>query len=458
MRVMLRMTVAFVSSNAIRAAIAFATAILIARQVGAAEFGRWTLSMTLASTLAAFLDLGFGVLLTRDAARSRVRNGTTAAAGHAVQPYSEQDGAVCGISAFGGGNPTIGAEVSNAVLARVALLAPMAALVMLFSMPGGRSGGIATGLVAVVLLAGAGAVYGCFSAALRGWPEWLVPLLAVETGGALAQFAGSWWIAAHQGGFIALLWLATAVQAAQIAGAGLLWTRSRDRHDALEKPTPAAAAALVRRSLPFAVTGLVANAQLRLAPLGLGYLATVQQVALFGAAQRLASVVRLVPQAAFASALPVLAYEVPRGTADRIRVPFGRAILGFAAASASIVALFAPLLVRVAYGRSYEGAASVLACMGIGLVPELANNARKVYLYAAGHEQRATLWSAAALGVQAIGCAVLIPPFGAAGAAAAVGVSEALVWWPLRRSEPLAQPLELAGRPVRVVIDGPVVG
>jgi O-antigen/teichoic acid export membrane protein len=458
MRLMLRMTVAFVSSNAIRAAIAFATAILIARQLGAAEFGRWTLSMAAASTLTALLDCGFGVLLTRDAARSRVRRSNAETAAIAEHVPAQEESAPSARAAIPGDRATIGAEVSKALLARVALLAPVAAIVSLISMSGDRSAGVAGGLVIAVLLAGAGAVYGCFSAALRGWPEWLVPLLAVETGGALAQFAGSWRIAGHGGGFIDLLWLATAVQAAQIAAAGLLWTRSRDRHDALERPTPAAAAALVRRSLPFAVTGLVANAQSRLAPLGLGYLATVEQVALFGAAQRLAGVVRLLPQAAFASALPVLSYEVPRGNADRIRIPFARAILAFAAASAAVLALFAPLLVRLAYGRSYEGAATVLAFMGIGLVPELANNARKVYLYAAGHERRATLWSAAGLAVQAIGCAVLIPPFGAAGAAAAVGAGEALVWWPLRRSEPLAQPLELAGGPVGVVMEGPLLG
>src|SRR4051812_22038917 len=304
MRVMLRMTVAFVSSNAIRAAIAFATAILIARQLGAAEFGRWTLSMAVASTLTALLDCGFGVLLTRDAARSRVRPSHGATAAIAERAYSGED---CAVPHAG---TTIGAEVANALLARVALLAPVAAIVILMSASGNRSAGIGGGLVSVVLLAGAGAVYGCFSAALRGWPEWLVPLLAVETGGALAQFAGSWWIGGP-GGFVALLWLATAVQAAQVAAAGLLWTRSRDRHDPLPRPTPAAAAALVRRSLPFAVTGVVANAQSRLAPLGLGYLATVEQVALFGAAQRLAAIVRMLPQAVFASALPLLAREVP---------------------------------------------------------------------------------------------------------------------------------------------------
>src|SRR5262245_45233356 len=112
MRLILRLTIAFVSSNAIRAALGFAIAILIARQLGAADFGRWTLCMTVASTLTAVLDLGFGVLLTRDAARSPVRRG------NAETTETADDRA------------TIGAEVSNALLARLGLLAPMAAAVI----------------------------------------------------------------------------------------------------------------------------------------------------------------------------------------------------------------------------------------------------------------------------------------------------------------------------------------
>jgi O-antigen/teichoic acid export membrane protein len=430
MRVILRLTIAFVSSNAIRAAIGLMTAILMARELGAAEFGRWTLCMTIASTLTAVLDLGFGVLLTRDAARSPVSRGNA------------EEGA-------------IGAEVSNALLARLGLLAPIAVIVIGVSAPADATA-LVKGISTAVLLAAAGVAYGCFSAALRGWPEWLVPVLAVETGGACLQLAGAWWIAGHGGGFVALLWLATAVQSAQILAAAGLWILSRDRHDPLVLPRPADAVALVRRSVPFALNGLIANAHARLAPLALGVLAGVEPVALFGAAQRIVGVVKMLPQSAFAGALPVLSREVQAGSADRVRTSFERAIAAFAVASAMGLALLAPFAVRAVYGRSFQEAAPVLVWLAVALVPMLTNNARQLYLYAAGHERTAMIWSAVALAAQAAGCVLLIPAFGASGAAIAVGVAEALVWWPLRRSELVIQPIVLAGRPVGVVAEDPV--
>jgi len=423
MRLILRLTIAFVSSNAIRAAIAFATAVLLARELGAADFGRWTLCMAMASTLTAVLDLGFGVLLTRDAARSAA----------------------------------IGVEVSNALLARLGLLAPVAVIVIAATAPAGSSG-LGQGIATAVLLAAAGVAYGCLSAALRGWPDWLVAVLGVETGGAILQLAGTWSIVRHGGSFVALLWLATAVQSAQILAAAILWVLSRDRHDSLVVPTPRCASALVRRSLPFAVSGLIANLHVRLAPLALGAFAGVEQVALFGAAQRFASLAKMLPQSAFGGALPVLSREVQSSSGDRVRVSFERTIAAFAVASAAGLALLSPFVVRIAYGRSFQGAAPVLAWLAVGLMPMLTNNARQLCLYAAGRERTATIWSAVALVAQAAGCALLCPAFGVAGAAMALAFAEAIVWWPLRRSQLVVQPVVLHGGPVGVVAEGPVAG
>jgi O-antigen/teichoic acid export membrane protein len=92
-------------------------------------------------------------------------------------------------------------------------------------------------------------------------------------------------------------------------------------------------------------------------------------------------------------------------------------------------------LVRLTYGASFAPAASAVAWIGIGLVPFVANSSRKVYLYAAGRERIALVWSTVALAAQAIGCAVLASTFGARGAAAALAIGETVVWWPLRRAE-----------------------
>jgi O-antigen/teichoic acid export membrane protein len=422
-RLILRMTIAFVSSNLIRAAIAFATAVVIGRELGAAEFGRWTFCMAWAATLTTFFDLGFGILLTRDAARAQAGVGTA---------------------------------VSHALLARLGLLAPVGVVFCLAAAPLGAAVDSQAGMRIVVVLAGAGAAYGCLSAVFRAWPEWLVPILAVEAAGALLQLFGTWWIARHAGGFVGLLWLATVVQAAQILAAALLWRLAPDRHDGLVMPGVRGAIALVRRALPFALTGIIANAQQRLAPLALGYLGAAEQVALFGAAQRFANLVKIFPQSVFAGALPVLSRELRTDRGARMRLQFDRAMTVFAIVSATGLGAFAPLIIRIVYGRSFQGAGIVLVWTAIGLVPTLVNSARKLCLYAAGRERLATFWSAVALAAQGLGCAVLIQTFGAAGAAVAVAAGEALVWWPLRRTDGAVQPLELIGRPVGVMTEGPV--
>jgi O-antigen/teichoic acid export membrane protein len=65
-------------------------------------------------------------------------------------------------------------------------------------------------------------------------------------------------------------------------------------------------------------------------------------------------------------------------------------------------------------------------------------------------------WRAVALVLQAAACAVLIPSFGAAGAAAGLTLGEAAVWWPLHKAG--IKPRELGGAPVGIVSDSPIVG
>jgi O-antigen/teichoic acid export membrane protein len=117
--------------------------------------------------------------------------------------------------------------------------------------------------------------------------------------------------------------------------------------------------------------------------------------------------------------------------------------------------LFAGPAVSLTYGREFAAAIVPLVWIGIGLVPTLVNSGRKVYLYASGLEGAAVKWSAVALALQAAGCALLIPSLGAAGAAAALALGEAVVWWPLHKITVKAG--ELAGSPVGIVGDSPLV-
>src|SRR5258708_40372094 len=70
-----QMGAALAASSVARGGIQFVTSLVIARALGRDGFGIWTLAAAAASALTAACDLGFGVLLTPDAARSAGRIG-----------------------------------------------------------------------------------------------------------------------------------------------------------------------------------------------------------------------------------------------------------------------------------------------------------------------------------------------------------------------------------------------
>jgi O-antigen/teichoic acid export membrane protein len=394
-----RMGALFMGSSLARGAAAFATSLVIARTLGPDTFGRWTLCVTWASMLTFLLDLGFGVLLTRDAAAGTAR---------------------------------AGAMVSGALVARILLFVPIALLFLAVAPELGLRGETASVLWTVLLLAVSGMAYGSIAAVFRAWPATLTVIVIVEVVGAVVQLGGTWWVTQQRGSVSALLLLASAVQIAQLVAAALLWRLVASAGPVFELPSPQFAVSLLRRAFPFAVAGLVVNVQERLAPLMLGRLSGIGEVALFGAAWRIGSLVRMLPQAMFGGALPVLAAATGREGSGNVAFRFERVLSVSAALAAAALAVFAGPILRVTYGADYAPGIFTLMWVAIGLWPFLVNSGRKVSLYAAGRERDAVRWSAAALAIQVVACALLIPRSGAAGAALAMAAGEMAVWWPLR--------------------------
>src|SRR4029079_13281381 len=131
-------------------------------------FGQWVLCTTWASLVTVAADRGFGVLLTRDGARP----GAPAAQ-----------------------------LVGGALLLRMAVAAPLAAI--LYAGAGRLSAdpGTIAGLRIGALLGVAGAAYGCFGAMLKSQARWMPTVLGVETGWLALQLAGlSWLVSMGAGG------------------------------------------------------------------------------------------------------------------------------------------------------------------------------------------------------------------------------------------------------------------
>ena len=408
-----RLSAAFLGSNVARAAIGFGLSFALARGLGAGRVGSWFLCTAWASTLTVVVDLGFGVLLTRDGARADAEPGCL---------------------------------LTGALTLRLALAIPLA--MILYAGAGYLSSDVETvaGLRIAALLGAAGAAYGCFGALFRSQPRWLPTVLAVETAWLAAQLIAALVIvrlgqavSGGSGGPVAsLMTLAVVVQLAQIAAAIACWRFVFGERGRMPRPSGASLAALLRRALPFAVSGIVANLQTRVGPLMLGYFSTAAELGLFAAASRFGTVARLVPQAVFAGALPVLSHEHgrDRASAERVFHYFDRILLAASAAIAAACALFAAPVLRLVYGSAFAAASPALLWISVGLIPLLSNSGRKVFLYASGGEATVVRWTASALVVQAALGVTLIPAFGGAGAAISLAIGEAVIWWPLRSSAP----------------------
>jgi O-antigen/teichoic acid export membrane protein len=409
-----KLSAAFLGSNLARAAIGFGLSFALARALGADRFGRWIFCTAWASTLTVVVDLGFGVLLTRDGARA-------------------------------------GAEprrlLTGALVLRLALALPLALMLYAGARYLSSDAETVAGLRIAALLGTAGAVYGCFGALFRSQPRWLPTVLAIETVWLAIQLGAAWWLtlawAAGAGRadgsasiIASLMTLAVVVQLAQILTAIVCWRVVFGEPERVGLPSPDALAALLRRALPFAASGIVANVQTRIGPLMLGYLSTSSELGLFAAASRFGSVARMAPQAVFAGALPVLSHEHGRDreSAERVFHTFDRVLIAGATAGAIGCAMFAAPVLRLVYGPAFAAAAPALLWISIGLIPLLSNSGRKVYLYASGGEGTVLRWSAAALVIQAGAGAILIPSSGAVGGAIAIAIGEAVIWWPLRKS------------------------
>jgi O-antigen/teichoic acid export membrane protein len=427
-----RLSAAFVCSNLARASIGVGLALVLGRALGVERFGAWVLCTTWASTLTVVVDLGLGVLLTRDGARAD------------ADPLR---------------------LVTGALALRLAAALPMA--VTLVAAAGWLSSDPETiaGLRVAALVGFAGAAYGCFGALLRSQPHWLSTVLGIETAYLAGQVAASWWLVEAGRGIVALVTLAACVQLVQIATALALWRPVFGTPQRMTRAVgplgPSAtfwtsAWALLVRALPFALSGIVANLETRVAPLMLGALAAPAELGWFGAASRVGRAAKLAPQAIFAGALPVLSHEYGRDHAEARRVSrvLDRALAALSASMAAACALAAPLVMRAAFGPGFVAGAPALVWVAVGLVPALSNSGRKVFLYAAGGEAIVVRWSAAAVALQIVSGALLIPAFGAVGAAIGVAIGEIAVWWPLRRAEPASVRAQDAGD----VRDGEYVG
>jgi O-antigen/teichoic acid export membrane protein len=182
-------------------------------------------------------------------------------------------------------------------------------------------------------------------------------------------------------------------------------------------------------ALPYALAAAVGAVYFRLAILIVQALTDATQTGYFGASFRVVEVLVLVPQLAVGAAFPIFARAASE---DRVRLHYGvqktleaSALIG----GLVVVALFvgAPFVIDVVAGPAYHGAIPVLRWHAVALSASFVA-ALFGYVLLSLHRHRAVLvMNIAALVAIGVAGGILIPLYGARGAAAATAVSETVL-------------------------------
>ncbi|HEY1478730.1 MAG TPA: polysaccharide biosynthesis C-terminal domain-containing protein, partial [Gaiellales bacterium] len=223
-----------------------------------------------------------------------------------------------------------------------------------------------------------------------------------------------------------------------IVTVGLTW-KARAWRPRLEREL---ATMLLKDALPVAISLTLGVIYLRVLVLLCGFLTTTTQTGYFGTSFRAFEVLWSLPTLMLSAALPLLSVA---GRDDRARLAgalqtMTEAALIFGLFIALAVSIGARPLLDVLGGSQYGGAASALRIQIFAIVLVFIGQAWQLGLVAM-RQQRSLAWAnGAALVVVLIAGVILIPPFGAVGAAIGAVIAEAAlcacVLYSLNRFEP----------------------
>jgi O-antigen/teichoic acid export membrane protein len=355
-------TLTLLTANAGSALLSLALSALIGRALGEDGLGVYAASLAYIFPLALLAEAGLNTLITRDLARD---------------PAAEPDllrGALAII--WRTGLPLAlaltviapGISDDRRVIDGVRLSAPFVLIAPLF--------GVYTAI---------------FRARRAMWPiAWLnLGMLAGQIVISAAVLAGG-------GDVRAVLLINMLTSAAQmIAAWGIYRTRFR-QHEGIQTASVISARALLKRSAPFALAGLLAAVQMRAPLIALDRLADAAETGYYAAAARIIEGARMIPNALFGALLPALAALTT--TPAHLARPFRQVMIALAAfglATALILSVIAAPLLALIYGPPFQAAAPALRIAGWTLLLALLRSAAALYGYAHGREafvNRVMLW------------------------------------------------------------------
>lgn len=397
-------------------ALDFCFYLFLARHLGVAPFGLYTLALSFTLLFSVLADFGLGAILGRDVTRApeRARSLVIATIRIKLGLAALTLAATLGISFFTKAPP--GVTVLVALFTAGMLVNSTAMLFQAVLKSAARAGAAGLAVLAqsaTALACGAG----------------LVALGVGPLGGAVAYLAAS---LVHVG-----------VGAYQARGLLPKSPRSgRDGGDAGRldpgRLDPRHGLALLRKAAPLALSGIFIAVYFRIGAVILHAVQGKEAVGLYGSVYRLFETFAPLSAAYYSVLFPALvrAADGPAGALGRLLRPHLRLISLLSIGLAAFVSLAARPIIALVLGREYLRAAPALSILAWAVPPALLAGLLYYALIAAGRQGRGT----AATGVTAVANItlnlILIPRFSYVGAAAATAASEilsfSLLYWILR--------------------------
>lgn len=373
---------ALMGSNVIGALLGFVISVLIGRASGQSGLGVYAAAVAWVFPLALVVDAGIGTLIGRDLAYPQA--------------------------------PSSWAYVRAATAARFLLGLPIVAVLYLFSplLTGSAltAEGLAISAPLVILIPMVSVFSAIFRArGQRHYPAALnVGTLLVQVILTAAAFGAGW-------GVIGALRVNFVTTLGQLIIAALIWYW-RFAEPALGPSV--SVRDLLRRAFPFAAAALIAAVQMRLSIILLERLVSPEQAGTYTAAARLIEMGRLIPQGVFDAMLPFLTMMAAQPQV--FKRTFGLSLRGLTAYGVVfglLVWLLAYPLIGLLFGPRFDSSAEVLRILAWSLLPMSLKYLRGLYWYAQHREGWVNRVLLLTLVGQAIVSALVLPAYGAIGAA-----------------------------------------
>lgn len=268
--------------------------------------------------------------------------------------------------------------------------------------------------------------------ALAGWSEFLgvalrgfgarggeaAVILALRAAGLLLAA-----IAVSAGGGLSRISWALAISPLPAVALGA-WLLARTPRPAVgRRPS---VASVLRSSFPLAVNGVLALASLRVEVLALAALRGARDTGLFAAAMKVVEALNMVPAAITAGAMPALTREGLRGDGP-VRARTAGSVSLVAVPAAAGLLLVAPELATSVFGAEFAPAAAPLRVLAMAVVVLFMNSVLLHALLAVGRAGWLPVLTGVRVAAALAAALVLVPRFGAIGAAAGFLAAELLM-------------------------------